>query len=394
MCGKALSPFEGGYSVEKLTMSQSWRSGIRAGGSQGQNLVSIDVERWLSSSDALKQHTDLEPREVACWSRSGEREITLGSRDELKRFKEPELNKSLDAGLDRIIPRDRMAGFGVEPLCHSLKHAGFDVAGEADIVTFRNNLNKIGGCPYNLGDAFEFEAVCVGNSVFLDVRRQEETPSPPWLQRLGYMGEKFETMCLEGVLESDAVNSNSGFCAAMKLNIGNHRIVLAAEISAEDNSEKFIDTKTNKVPVSDKDKDKLYLGKYQKIFLQSYLANVGRICIGKRDDRSGRLVAFDSVSTQSLHSKAVEWHSTRAENGGRGLKPCWDPSVCINFIEYVSGKVKKACRDNPGKSVRFEYQNASKTLVGYLDPAGDFASRIRATGVVGSGSLSESKVMS
>lgn len=193
-----------------------------------------------------------------------------------------------------------------------------------------------------------------------------------------YMGYKFEALCSAGVHDSTPVNANSEFCVAVRLRIANHRILLMAEIDAElqsssgspqvTNKGSYVELKTTKLPQTDRDRQTLYLIKYQKWFLQSYLAGVRTVFIGMRDD-NGVLVDAEHVSTRSL--------SRTAKDFARGA-PCWEPFVCINFIEYVSEQVRRVCGEHVGQTIRFSFDPKRGHLTGrLLANDASFASRLQ-----------------
>lgn len=225
---------------------------------------------------------------------------------------------------------------------------------------------QIGGCPYNTRDPFEFDAVRVGRTCFLDIRKLDEPPPAPHHRRFMYMGYKFEALCSAGVHENAPVNANSEFCIAVRLRIASHRIVLMAEIDAEmqssaatpevSNKGSYVELKTTKKPQNARDVHTLHQVKYQKWFLQSYLAGVPTIVAGLRDD-NGVLVGVDHICTRSLSRTASE---------SAGGKPAWQPFVCINFIEYVSEQIRRVCGEHHGQTIRFVYDPKQGRLTARL----------------------------
>jgi hypothetical protein len=110
----------------------------------GEVVVSIDVRQWSRSEGARSEATHVSaPVEVACFSRSEDRRVEFGSRAELPNFQDPQLHARLDDGFHKFVPKDESDGVGVETVVTCLQHAGFDVEKEADVVTYRNNLNKV-----------------------------------------------------------------------------------------------------------------------------------------------------------------------------------------------------------------------------------------------------------
>lgn len=122
-----------------------------ARGAGGADLLSVDVRAWAASPGARSEATHVSaPAEVACFSRGDDRGVRFGSRAQLQHFRDPPMETRLDAGLHRFVPKVEEDGVGVELVVACLKAAGFDVDGEADIVTYRNNLNKVGPLPHSL----------------------------------------------------------------------------------------------------------------------------------------------------------------------------------------------------------------------------------------------------
>lgn len=118
--------------------------GRAEGGSD--NLVFIDVRQWSETENARSETTHVSaPAEVACFSRADDRSVEFGSRGQLQRFQDPRLNSRLDQGFHQFVPKTEEEGVGVEPVLACLQSAGFDLESEADIVTYRNNLNKVCG---------------------------------------------------------------------------------------------------------------------------------------------------------------------------------------------------------------------------------------------------------
>lgn len=111
------------------------------------DLVSIDVRAWAASPGAGSEATHVSaPAEVACFSRGEDRAVVFGSRAQLQHFKDPRMESRLDAGLNQFVRKQEEDGVGVELVVSCLLAAGFDVGSKADIVTYRNNLNKVRFC--------------------------------------------------------------------------------------------------------------------------------------------------------------------------------------------------------------------------------------------------------
>lgn len=198
-----------------------------------ESVLTLNIREWAKTEIAHAETTHVSaPTEVACFSRAGDRTIAFGSRAELKQFQDPQINSNMGDGFRSFIPKDEREGNGVEPVVECLLSCGYDVDSQADIVTYRNNLNKIGNAPYNDRDEFEFDAVKVGRTCFLDIRKTEERTPDQQHQRFMYMGYRFEALCTGHDLRAP-VDANSEFCALMRTRVGGTRIVSCAEMDAE-----------------------------------------------------------------------------------------------------------------------------------------------------------------
>jgi RAT1-interacting protein len=331
-----------------------------------------NVRQWLKSegAGATAVHVS-EPREVGCFSRRADRTVVYGNREKLRKFQEPKLLSDLGAGFDNFRAKDESeVGVGVETVFQALQHAGFDVQHSADLVTYRNNLNKIAQTPYNTRDPWEFDATLVQNTVYLNIRQLDEPTPNLRHQRFMYMGYKFEALCTGRA--SEPVDANEEFCACIRLRVGNHRILLAAEMDAELTSEEapsnkssYIELKTMKKPSSTRDFVTLYSSRYLKWFVQSYLAGVRTLFIGLRDER-GILVAVDHVSTRSLPRAAREGLRRHASDGVPGM--AWEPAACINFLDYIVDHVRRKCVEHSRSTLRFSYNPEKSLIVGRVLP--------------------------
>jgi RAI1 like PD-(D/E)XK nuclease len=326
----------------------------------------MNVRQWLGSETARAASIHVsEPYEVGCFSRRADRTVAYGSREQLRRFQEPRISSNLAAGIHRFRAKNESeSDLGVETVLTALQHCGFDIEHLADVVTYRNNLNKIALTPYNTRDAWEFDAVIVRNTVFLNIRKLDEPIPGARHQQFMYMGYKFEALCTGS--ESKPVDANEEFCACIRLRVGNNRILLAAEMDAELPTESahakqkaYVELKTMKKPASDRDYMTMYSSRYLKWFVQSYLGGVRTMFIGLRDDK-GTLVAVDHISTRSLPRSARE--GLQRYGRAEAERKTWDPNVCVSFLDYVIDVVRRSCSSHLGKTVRFSYAPVVRTV--------------------------------
>lgn len=331
----------------------------------GELLFDIDVTAWVSSSGVNNSKTHVSaPFEVTSYSRDGSRNVTFGSREQLSTFSQPKLNVNLGDKYELFI-RKANEDVGVEPVVNALLEKTFDLDGQADIVTYRNNLNKIGTTPYENRDEWELDCALVGKTVFLDIRKIREDSSDPKQQLFMYYGYRFESICTG--LSDEPVNANSEFCSISRLRIANHRILLAAEIDCgsgqPDKSGNplngYIELKTMRAIESDRALSNMYRHRFLKFWLQSYLAGVPNIMLGIRSD-SGELLHVKNLKTHELPREARNhFDQTRSRNR-------WDPFVCINFLDCVLASIREACHDHPGSTIRVRLDPATKHVTAVL----------------------------
>lgn len=341
-----------------------------------QLLFSIDVRSWTRRGEAHASNTHVsEPREVAYFSRDGHRNVKFSDRSQLLSYVEPALHVNLGEGYDTFIPKST-TGAPVETIIQALNSIRFDFAEQADFVTYRNNLNKIGGSPYNKRDEWELDAVMVGGTVFLDVRHTDDQPRNDDHKRFMYYGYRFEALCTG--TENEPVNANSEFCSISRIRIANHRILISCEIDCtlgdpsitENALRNYIELKTMRCVRNDRDISNMYRYRYQKYWLQSYLAGVRNISLGMRSD-DGEVLEVRRLNTHELHREA------RTYLQSHGVRWFWDPYVCINFVDYVLSYVRRACATAAGSTVRVRYDPKAGTITGTYAPQSEVQLRTR-----------------
>lgn len=327
--------------------------------------VRIDVESWcrLEEAKSNKLHIS-EPREVAFYSRDADRTIHYGSRTALKKYKEPKLNGNLGHNIESYVPKsDGIAS--VDTIAEALDKSCIDILSEADVVTFRNNLNKLGGTPYNKRDDWEMDCTMVENTLFLEIRMIDSNTSNSKRDRFSYYGYRFEAVCTGE--ENQPVNANSEFCSIARLRIGNYRILMSAEIdcttgevqNTEDPIKNYLELKTMREVRTDRELSNMYRYRFPKYWVQSYLAGVRRIGLGLRSD-GGELLAVKFLDTHKLHREAREHFRER------GMSGCWEPFLCLNFIHFVLQNVTRACKGQQGVTMRLGFDSKTRTIFGHF----------------------------
>ncbi|KAI0561813.1 RAI1-like protein [Gracilaria domingensis] len=332
--------------------------------------IHVDVKRWVDSAASrfTKLHIS-EPREVAFFSRAADRQIQYGSRTELKRYKEPALKANLGQLFDSFVPKANEIAT-VDTVVEAVQNGDFNLYEEADVVTYRNNLNKIAGTPYNRRDNWEMDCAMVGNVLFLDIRKIDDDVRNPSAARFMYYGYRFEALCTGN--EDEPVNANAEFCSIARLRIGNHRIVLSAEIdctigdpkNVENPIRSYLELKTMREVRSDRDLGNMYRHRFPKYWVQSYLAGVRHIFLGLRSD-GGELLGVKRLETHKLHREARQYFQERNMSG------CWEPFVCLNFIDFLLHAIRRACGKRSGATLRLSYIAREGVVAGNFLPDED-----------------------
>lgn len=350
-----------------------------------QLLFEINVANWnrQPNSGAPGIHIT-EPFEVGCYSRDGERRVEYGSRLQLSKYQDPPLGADLSDNIDTF--REKVQDdFGVEPVVRALQSCKFNVRKDSDFVTYRNNLNKIAGTPYNGRDAWELDAVKLPDSpVFLDVRKLDEGTPSPMHKRFMYMGYYFESLCTG--TQDEPVDANSEFCSIIRLRLGGHRILFAAEIDCEwDQSptsggplRNYIELKTMREPRSRRDRDNMHRHRFMKYWIQSFLAGVRTVVVGVRDD-DGFLRKIEHFPTRELpHRARAQLAPARNQRyqsqGGGGTT--WEPFVILNFLDHVLYQIRTHCKANVGKAVRVRYDPRQKKVEAWILTESAFSNRM------------------
>lgn len=341
-------------------------------------LFEVDVRDWLRSSHASAPGLHIsEPREVGCFSRAPDRVISYGSRGQLAPYKDPALGADLGADMDNFREKQSF-GDGVEPVVRALRKAGFSLR-EAEFVSYRNNLNKIAGTPYNDRDAWDMDATRVGGTTFLDVRKLDDGRGNDERQkRFMYFGYRFESLCTGA--ENEPTDANSEFCSIVRLRLGAHRICFGAEIDAEDKTvpsdkgplRRYVELKTMREPRNDRDWSSAYRFRFCKYWVQSYLAGVRKVVIGMRNDH-GILTKVEHFPTSSLPKLARE----NLQSNRPGGRPVWDPFVILNFLDLILSRVLEVTKHNVGCTIRVRYDPSERKVTASLLKDSQFPLRMQ-----------------
>lgn len=328
----------------------------------------LDVFAWTRQRNSNRNDIHVsQPIEVTTFSRDENRNIAYGSRAQLKQYMEPHINVSLKEKFQQFVPKNDEGDTGCEPILRALLHSQFDVDNLGDIVTFRNNLNKIGLTPYQHREEWEMDCVKVANTTFLDVRRTGTDPGDMDLERQFFMyyGYRFESLCTGE--SQKPTNANAEFCSISRLRLASHRILLCSEIdctypvrNGANPLPGYVELKTTKRPDTSRTRDSLHRHKYLKYWLQCFLGGVTNLVIGHRSD-DGQLLDIERLKIGDLTRRSREYF-----NANRNARKGWSPYVCLNFLNTVLAHISHACHKYPGCTVRVRLNPSTKHIVGHL----------------------------
>ncbi|KAK9828456.1 hypothetical protein WJX72_000086 [[Myrmecia] bisecta] len=317
-----------------------------------QPLSWFSLHNWQQSQGPVPGELHVsQPRQVTCWTKSSAQDggkITFEDRSGLLPFQAVQLPANLNDGYPDLYtrkPADKASG--VEPVIQAVLQAGLPLS-ECDVITYRNNLNKICLTPLNPGDAWAVDACSSGGPLCLDIHKLPQK-SYPGSDKFEYYGYKFEALCTG----EQQVDATSEFSAVVRIRLGNLRIVMAAEIdccdptitgqpAGEPDLAAYLELKTTRTPTTQQQDENLKAFKYPRWWLQSYLAGVPRIAVGGRDD-AGMLNMIEIVNTRHL--------PTLSSKAGQK----WDPWRLLNFGNDMLTWMRKLAGQHIGQHLHFRY---------------------------------------
>jgi len=144
-----------------------------------------------------------------------------------------------------------------------------------------------------------------------------------------YCGYKFEYVC-SNEPAGEPVDVNKYFCTVMYSKLNAHTICFGAEMDCyntrpfktSSSKNNYVELKTSKVIRSDKDQFSFERYKLLKFWAQSYLAGVGTVICGFRDEK-GILRDVNSLNTFSIPDIV------------KFKRNMWNANVCLNFLDQI-----------------------------------------------------------
>jgi RAT1-interacting protein len=369
---------------------------------------SLDIQEWLSANpprtcDAASITKPI--RLGVGWTKSGEvtAQYSHGDFSGLSALQTPSTPLNLNQGLENFVPKRADDTAGVEILIQESFAAGASLE-NCDILSFRNNFNKILGTVFDIESAWTVDATSGGSgggggklppTLFLDMVKTEElhygndsTPFVAW-------GYNFEALCT-GEAYADA-NSEYGMLVNFRLEHGgnkngnratdvkskpNFSIYLGAEIDAYDPVEaqsesrdvesippmsSLREIKTFTRPEHPRQWWTTYNLRHPKWWLQSYLAGVQALLLGARDN-NGIVHEIHAIKTADL--PRISW-----KNGCT-----WSPQQALAFGADVLAWMAEICKSGNcvEKHVRFVYDPNTRKIYASIIEDGDLPGRITA----------------
>lgn len=319
------------------------------------------------------------PHEVACYSKHTDDRVDAANRAQLRQFVRPDLGVSYDLseGLDTFVPK-RQVRPPVSRVVDVVLEQNPGALQRANVVTFRNNLNKIGNTLQDRLNEWKIDCCYIDDKLFLDICiTQDESALPDDLKRYIYCGYKFEAVCT-GEPRS-TVDANAEYCSVAELNVGHHRILLSSEIDcingrpteSGDILSQYVELKTVRRPHCRRAEVNMYKHKYAKFWLQSFLAGVPTVAIGFRLDNCF-LDSTIEIKTEHIFENAHAFLSSA------NVRP-WSPALIINFIDCVLTSAYRCCVDRKGYTVRLSYVASQRQIHAHViaDPDSGVASEVR-----------------
>lgn len=339
----------------------------------------LDVRQWLERDAQHAGQTTrvVKPRQLGCWTKTSVTEngaYVYGSTAGLHDFCQPSLPYDLNEGYpDSFIRKPEAESTPVEVIMRAALAVMPDgqLLQTAHICTFRNNLNKIFGTPLKLDDSWVVDACFYEETMYLDIVKNEGKEYPG-ADRFTYYGYKFEAICTGGV--DGKVDATSEFASLLGLQIGPHRILMAAEIDCTGNLSSnnpvdgYLELKTFKLPQHAGQEARMYEDKYPRWWLQSFLAGVPTLVLGGRDG-SGMLQKVDFLQVASLPSTAA----ATAQKMGR--KQPFDAHQLLRFGSDCLSWMLQQCGSSRDRQMRFTYSKGC--IHSSFVSGGDMLARIK-----------------
>jgi len=283
----------------------------------------------------------MRPKEVGCYHIDSKGDITVGSKQNFRKFHQPSLPFDLNAGIESFVPKKDDTS--LRPILHTADTLQIKRE-KYDFISFRNNFNKIMETPYSR-DNWAIRVVKEKGTIYFHIIQKPDRDDAQ-SKMFSYYGYKFEEGCTEIGTPEGGVDPNVQFCSLVELQIGEaNNILLGAEIDcylptgqkrklqeenptrSQDSADqsKYIEIKTSRIIDSDRTNHSFLRYKLLKFWIQSHLAGVPSIFCGFRDD-SGFVRKTQEIRVEDIPGNAAgKWH----------------PADCVAFTQALLEWVKR-----------------------------------------------------
>lgn len=241
------------------------------------------------------------------------------------------------------------------------------------LVTFRNSLNYILGCPYSK-DPWQIGVRCTPDGlVRLEMEEYDgpeaggrRSPLPREQQlKFEYWGRRFEALCTGAA----AVDLEEETCVVQTMRLGRHRLLVGAEIDcwteagaeAGGGAPVLVELKTTRAMETPRQHASFQRHKLLKWWIQSFVAGVPRILAGVRDD-AGVLLGVHRIDTLRIPRMVREGRSgvSDAPPLPARMRAQWSANACLSFadrlLDWLLREVsaRRAAGDRGPFALRFE----------------------------------------
>lgn len=288
---------------------------------------------WLTLPRALLQ----QPEQITTFSYDGSRTLHHDDRSKMH-YHVPPPGADLDRGWKEgdYVSKDDSRNEHLDSLVYALMRLGEEgdrTRRRADVVTWRGMATRLCTALWEQsqgGQGWEMNAMLVKGTLYVEEhlspamlreKVQRRPPHPPPanqptaasssssssssrdnnLARLTYHGSTFESWSTHTPLPSGRpfnyqtddpwsgpVNTNTQWCSIVKTRLGSSRLILGGEVDCVDEQGRMVELKTSMVIRGARDEQR-FEEKMLRFYMQSFLLGVGRVVVGFRDARSGRL---------------------------------------------------------------------------------------------------------
>ncbi|KDO32131.1 hypothetical protein SPRG_03348, partial [Saprolegnia parasitica CBS 223.65] len=246
---------------------------------------------------------------------------------------------SLQPILDAMLPANREAHHADAHLSPPRLPAAIDV------VTFRNNLNKILGTPYNSNSPYVFHVQRRGRTLFLNIQHERDADGVmhPAQAKGAYAGRQYEAIASHG--------PRGEYCGVFAMLLGSTQLLVGAELDGVDGRGDYVELKTYKLLQTSKDRFSFERYKCLAFWIQSYLVGVGRIRCGFRS-ADCKLVKEQTFATSQLPAFGAKY---------------WQPNVCLSFAKLVFAWLEDKVPDDTAYEVRYDPRARALSLLALPD---------------------------